>query len=116
MRRSRSCVPIRILLDHLEELEGLEDLASHVLGPHAIVSRTDAVSFATTVDLGHGAHASPPAEVQVADRGRCGDRHRLGGTGGGLVPRDPQESTSPAAVYGPGALLLVQDAEHLSPG
>lgn len=46
-------IPIWILLNHLEKLEGLKHLASHILGSNTVVCRTNAVSFATTIDLGH---------------------------------------------------------------
>lgn len=103
--RSLSCVPIRILLDHLEELEGLKNLASHILGPDAIVCRTDAVSFASTIDLRHGADTSTSTEVQVADGGRCGNTHSV--TQLHMILKSPparQQSTSF------GAFLLEQDA------
>lgn len=75
--KNLSCIPIRILLDHLEKLEGLQNLASHILGSNTIVCRTDAVSFATTIDLCHRANTSTPTEVQMADGGRCRNRYSV---------------------------------------
>lgn len=63
--------PIGILLNHLEKLEGLKDLTSHILGSYTVVGRANAVSLATAIDLGHGANTSTSTEVQVTDRGCC---------------------------------------------
>lgn len=46
-------IPIGILLNHLEKLESLKNLTSHILGSNTVVRRTNAVPFATTIDLCH---------------------------------------------------------------
>lgn len=53
MSEDISYIPIGILLNHLKKLEGLKHLASYILGSNTIVSRANAISFATTVDLCH---------------------------------------------------------------
>lgn len=45
--------PIGILLNHLEKLKGLKNLAGHILGAYTVVSRAHTVPFTTTIDLGH---------------------------------------------------------------
>lgn len=62
-------LPVGVLLHHLEQLERLQHLASHIFGSFAEVGRAHAVPLAATVDLGHGANTSAAAKVQVADCG-----------------------------------------------
>lgn len=70
--------PIGILLNHLEQLEGLQHLTSHVLGSYTVMGRAYAVPLATSIDLGHGANTSTSTEVQVTDCGCCGSRRDEG--------------------------------------
>lgn len=56
-------LPTRVLLDHLEALQSLQDLPRHIPGAHAEVGGAYAVPLAPPVDLDHRAHAHPSSEV-----------------------------------------------------
>lgn len=50
--------PIGILLNHLQQLKGLQHFTSNVLGSYTVVGRAYTVPLATSIDLGHGANTS----------------------------------------------------------
>jgi len=66
--------PIGILLNHLEQLQGLQHFTSHVLGSDTVMGRAHTIPLATSIDLGHGTNTSSSTEVQMADCGCCGSR------------------------------------------
>lgn len=45
--------PIGILLNHLEKLQSLKNLAGHILRSYTVVGRAYTVPFTATIDLGH---------------------------------------------------------------
>lgn len=73
--RGREFLPVGVLLHHLERLEGLHHLASHVLGAPAEVGWADTVPLAAAIDLGHGEHSHATAQVQVTGCGGCARVH-----------------------------------------